>query len=375
MRLMKAHELESAVKKHAVGPLYLISGEEDYLRDQAVAVVKSAVLGEDGAGLAEFNFDIVHGDESDASEILSRVGEAPAFAARRLVLVKSAEKLSPRDGDALLPYLKTPCETTTLVFVTPKLDGRTKFALALKEEAVVVDCSPMPDQQLPIWIRAEAGRLGVHVNEDAVLLLRDMAGSGSLALVRRELEKLAAYVGEGRAIGLTEVEAVRGSEVGASVFDLTAAIGARNCVRVLRIAARNLEAGEPPLRILGSLIWQYRQVWKAKDVLRQNRETEAGRLLRMPPFKAREFLGKFSESHLRAAFRMFLETDSKLKGGSASAPGRVLEALLLDLCRRAGSGSTPGGQASLMKSPSATPGVVKTTRMIRTVRPARPLPH
>jgi DNA polymerase III subunit delta len=158
------------------------------------------------------------------------------------------------------------------------------------------------------------------------------------------------------------VEAVRGSEVGASVFDLTAAIGARNRVRVLRIIARNLEAGEPPLRILGSLVWQYRQLWKAKDVLKQNRgESEAGRLLRMPPFKARDFLGMFSESHLRAAFRMFLETDSKLKGGSAGAPGRVLEALLLDLCRKTGSGSTAGGQASVVKSPSATTGVGKTT--------------
>jgi DNA polymerase-3 subunit delta len=118
------------------------------------------------------------------------------------------------------------------------------------------------------------------------------------------------------------------------VFDLAAAIGARDHGRVLDILARNLEAGEAPVRILGSLVWQYRQVWKAKELLRQSgREADAARLLRIQPFKVKEFLGQFSEIHLREGFRLFMETDSRLKGGSATAPALVLEALLLTLCR------------------------------------------
>jgi DNA polymerase-3 subunit delta len=371
---MKVYELDTAIKKTGAGPLYLVSGEEDYLRDHAINLIKAAVLSEDGGGLGEFNLDVLYGDESDASEILTRASEVPAFAARRLVLVKAAEKISARDGDALLSYLKAPCETTTLVFITTKLDGRTKLAATLKERAGLVECGPLPEPQLLGWVHAEAGRLGIRVNEQAALLLRDLAASTSLSLVRRELEKLASYVADGRTVGPADVEAVRGNEVGASVFDLTAAIGARHRERVLRIVARNLEVGEAPLRILGSLVWQYRQLWKAKELLKGARgESEAGRVLRMPPFKTRDFLALFSEDHLKSAFRLFLETDSKLKGGSATDSGRLLEALLLELCGldRA-TGSRPDHRAASRPAQPAISGMAKTAKSIPNVRSVRP---
>lgn len=352
---MKPQELAHSIQQKGAAPLYLVCGEEDYLRDQAVATIKAAVLGagdqgnEGDGGLEAFSCDLLYGDECDASEILARAGEASVFAPRRLLMVRATEKLPAREGEALLPYLKDPCDSTTLVFVAAKLDGRLKFSQALSKQAVVVDCAPLYDNQLPTWIKAEAGRSGVRLSEEAVHLLADLAASlrnasgGSLYLIRRELEKLAAYVPAGAVAGPGEVEAVRGGEAGASVFDLAAAIGARDYGRVLRILARNLEAGEAPVRILGSLVWQYRQIWKARELMRQGgREGEAARLLRMQPFKVKEFLGWFPEAHLRESFRLFVETDSRLKGGSASAPALVLESLLLTLCRL---GREPGLKA------------------------------
>lgn len=371
---MKAHDLEQAIKQSGLRPLYLITGEEDYLRDQAAATIKAAVM-EQAGGLGDFNFDLLYGDESDASEILAKVGEAPVFAARRLVLLKAAEKLPAREGEALLSYLKAPCESTTLVVSASKLDGRTKLAQALKERAVVVDCSPLPEQQLPSWIRAEAGRLGVRLNEEAILLLKDLAAGNSLYLLRRELEKLAAYVSDGRTVGPAEVESLRGGEAGASVFDLASAIAWQDRFRVLRIMNRNLEMGEAPLRMLGSLAWQYRQIWKAKDRLKRGSgEGETARMLRLPPFKVKEFLGRFSEAHLHSAFRLFTEADSKLKGGSANAPARVLEALLLALCSgERESGLKPDRQGpSPADNPRPSKRTVKTIPTVRTIRSVRP---
>lgn len=327
-----------------MAPLYLVCGEEDCLRDQALATITASVLGPEepaagGNGLEAFNCDLLYGDECDASEILACAGEASVFAARRLLIVKATEKLPAREGEILLPYLKAPSDSTTLVFMAAKLDGRLKFSQAVSKHAVVVDCSSLYENQLPAWIRAEAGKAGVRLNEEAVLLLADLASSlrtlpgGSLYLIRRELEKLAVFVPAGAVAGPADVETVRGGEAGASVFDLAAAIGAQDRGRALRILARNLEAGEAPVRILGSLAWQYRQIWKVKELLRQGRgEAETARLLRLQPFKVKEFVGRFPDAHLREAFRLFGETDSRLKGGSATAPALVLESLVLSLC-------------------------------------------
>ena len=107
------------------------------------------------------------------------------------------------------------------------------------------------------------------------------------------------------------------------MFDLTLAIGARNRGRVLAILARNLEAGQAPLRILGSLAWQYRRLWKVKDVVRQGgREGEAARTLRMDSYKVRAFLEQFPDSHLQEALGLLLDADAKLKGGSGGRPAR-----------------------------------------------------
>lgn len=376
---MKVQELDFAIKKNGIAPIYLIEGEEDYLRDQALSVIQSAVLGEKGTGtggdggLEAFNYDRLYGDESDAAEILARAGEAPVLAPRRLVLLKAADKLPAHEKEALLPYLKNPCDSTTLVFEAQRLDGRQKFTQALKQHVVVVDCSPLFENQLAAWIRGEASRAGVRLNDNAILLLKEVAG-GSLYLVRRELEKLAAYVRPGNVAGPAEVESVRGVQPGASVFDLAAAIGARDRGRALRILARNLEAGEAPLRILGSLVWQYRQLWKAKDLLRRGGgESGAARMLRLPPFKVKAFLGQFPEPRLRGAFLLFLKTDSRLKGGSAGAPARVLEAMLLDLCGGAGQSTPrPDGRSSVRD-----PQVSGTTPIgnVGTVRSERPSAH
>ncbi|MBA2252932.1 MAG: DNA polymerase III subunit delta [Nitrospirales bacterium] len=365
---MRLSELPNALKQSGLGPLYLALGEEDELRDQAVATIKACLPQHDGLG--DFNCEVLYGDENDASEILTRAGEAPVFAARRLIIVKATDKLSARDGEALIPYLKSPCDSTTLVFVAGKVDGRTKFAQALKQRAVTIDCGVLPEPQLAQWIRAEASRVGVRLDDAALLLMRDLAGSNSLSFIKRELEKLAAYVPPERVVTPTDIEALRGVEVGASVFDLTTAIGLGDRLRVLRIFARNLETGEAPLRILGSLVWQYRQLWKAKDSLQAGKgESEAARMLRVPPFKVREFVGRFSDAHMQKAFRLFAETDGKLKGASATAPARVLESVGLELCRLAERlRPRAAAQAALPQTGKAagmTPGqATQTTRSV-----------
>ncbi|HET9313845.1 MAG TPA: DNA polymerase III subunit delta, partial [Nitrospira sp.] len=279
-----------------VAPLYAVLGEEDLLRDTALALIRDAVLGADGN---DFNCDVFYGDEAEGAEIAACASEIAAFAPRRLVIVKAADKLAARQSEMLLPYLKSPNDTTSVVFVAAKLDGRLKFSQALLQASVVVDCGPLKDSQLLPWLQQEADRLGVRIDEEALHLLREVSG-GSLSAVRRELEKLASYVPADRAATAADVAALRGTQPGASVFDLAAAIGAQQRGATLAILARNLEAGEAPLRILGSLVWQYRRLWKVKELVKQaGREGEAARVLRMDPYRIRPFLGQFSETHLR----------------------------------------------------------------------------
>ena len=354
-------QLESALKQQGPGALYLVAGEEDLLRDSALAAIKHATLGSEGD---EFNYELFYGDEASGTDIRNSVAAVPVFAERRLVVVKAAEKLNAREGEALLDCVNNPVESTTLVFVSPKLDGRLKFSQALTRAAIMVDCSPLRDAQLPAWITREAERVGLRFEDAAVQVLQESCGA-SLYGARRELEKLASYVPPGRSVTAADVHLLRGMDPGASVFDLTLAIAEGRRGRTLSILARNLEAGEAPLRILGSLAWQYRRLWKVKESLANGgRESEVARSLRMDPWKVRSFLERFSEPHLQAALRLFFDTDGRLKGGSGSRPRIVLERLLLKLCE-----DTAGLRAELGPRPSASKRVpARVVSNVRTIK-------
>lgn len=324
-------QLAAQLKKDPVAPLYALIGEEDLLRDAGLMLIKQAVLGGDGN---EFNSDLFYGDEAEGAAIVACASEVAVFAPRRLVIVKAADRIPAKHVEPLLPYLKAPNESTTMVFAAAKLDGRLKFTQTVTQAAIVVDCAPLKDSQVMPWLKQEVDRLGIRLDEDALHMLREVCG-GSLYAVRHEIEKLASYVPADRTVSGADVAALRGTQPGASVFDLASAIGGRRRGAALAILARNLEAGEAPLRILGSLAWQYRRLWKVKDLLRQaGRDGEAARLLRMDPSQVRPFLGQFAESHLREALGRCLVTDGKLKGGSGGRPEMLLDRLVLELCDR-----------------------------------------
>ncbi len=344
---MNQVQLESTLKQQAPGSLYLVVGEESLLRDSALAAIKRAVLGDEGD---EFNCELFYGDEASGTDIRNSVVAVPVFAERRIVVVKAAEKLTARESEPLLDCVTNPVESTTLVFMSSKLDGRLKFSQALIRSATVIDCSPLREAQLPTWIGREAQRVGLRLEDAAIHMLQESCGA-SLYGVRGELEKLASYVPPDRSVTVDDVHVLRGMDPGASVFDLTLAIAEGQRGRVLSILARNLEAGEAPLRILGSLAWQYRRLWKLKESLANGgREAEAARSLRMDPGKVRFFFDRFPVSHLQAALRLFLDTDGRLKGGSGSRPRMVLERLLLKLCEE-----TVGRKREPPTHPPATP--------------------
>ena len=135
-------QLNTQLAQGTVAPLYVVAGEEDLLRDMALGALKSALLGE-----GDFNCDLFYGDDVSGAEIVTCASEVAVFAARRVVVVKAADKLPARECEAILPYLKEPNDSTSVIFVAPKLDGRLKFTQALAKVAVTVDCSPLREAQ------------------------------------------------------------------------------------------------------------------------------------------------------------------------------------------------------------------------------------
>ena len=347
--MMKPHELKGAIQRDGLAQLYLIVGEDAYIRDSAIAMIRAAArkqsnptpTSHEGPSSSEtteefFNYDVLYGDETDALEVLTIVQEMSFFVARRLVIMTWAEKLPTREGDRLMPYFQNPTDTTTLVIVGSKLDGRLKWVQQLKKQAVVVDCAPLYENQRIGWVTQQAAQAGIQLEENALQILKELAADG-LYVTNTEIEKLSTYLPLGACGTTQDVEAIRGMEPGASVFDLSEAMGAGDSGRALQIVAKNLEVGEAPLRILGALIWQVRRIWKAKDLLQQGvAQSQVAKQVGIPPFRTAGFIRQvqqWTEPQLRLAWEWFCRADSALKGSASSSPKRILDGLVISLSR------------------------------------------
>ena len=343
---MKVHELHSQITRQGLSPLYLVMGEEPFFRDQALAILRLAgqegnSLHSSGESIANdpsqmFHVDVVYGDETDASEILAISGESSFFSLKRLLIIKWADKLSARDGEALMPYFRAPNETTTLIFAASKLDGRTKWVQDLKKRATVVECQPLFENQRAGWVTQQAKALGLQLEHSALDILKDQVAEG-LYDTAGELEKLVAFMPEGHRVRGQDVETVRGKPPGISVFDWSDAVARGDHGRALDIVAKNLETGEAPLRMLGAFLWQMRRIWKTKVLLEEGNDTgQVARQAGIPPFRIREFVQQvqlWKEPRLRQAWELFVQADAALKGMRASRPKLILDDLVIQLCQ------------------------------------------
>jgi len=298
-------ELRRQLASSAIAPFYMVVGEEAFLRETAVTALREAVLGPE-ASAGPFNADLVHGDETDAREIRSLCETLPVFAQRRLVVVRDIGALRASETERLLPYLDAPVETTCLVLAGEKVDGRMKFFQALKAVAVVVDCGPLDAGTLSAWIQEQAASLGLRLDGAAREALQQASG-GDLSVMRRELEKLAAYVMPQTGVTESDVYAVQGEDTGGTAQDLLNALRRKERGEALRMLGKVLDAGEPPLKLLAFLTACWRSEWKSRA---------------------------FSEE-LTRAFDAFREADSRLKGGRRGSERLTMERLVLALCRGA----------------------------------------
>jgi DNA polymerase III delta subunit len=127
---MDVLEAIDEVRKGSVRPVYVFVGDESFLIDRAVKMLRAATVGE---GIAGFNEDVFHGAKGlDGNKIVSAATTLPMMAAKRFILVRHAEAMNADAHAPLIGYFKDPNPSTCFVVTADKIPGNTKFGRAAK---------------------------------------------------------------------------------------------------------------------------------------------------------------------------------------------------------------------------------------------------
>ncbi len=337
---------DSAIAEARSGKLrsvYVVVGEERLLRERLVAELRTAALGN---GIAAFNEDKFTAGEASIDAVLSAVRTVPMMAPKRFVLLRSAERWEAGEGDEggkasplddLAEYLKAPIDSTCLVIVANKLDGRRKLASVSKKLGVAVACDPLSDRELPGWIVDQAKRRGHSISRDTAEHLAHIAGP-ELAYVDDCLERLSLYVGKGAPIDDDAVSVSVARVRAQDAWAVAAAIGKRDLGAALAALSDAYDPRDRGLPLLGALAWSIRQLarYKAATEDGESHDEAARRAGAFGPQRAYELRDRARDlkgSELERWLTVLAETDLALKG-SKRPPEAVLEGMVTQLCRR-----------------------------------------
>jgi DNA polymerase-3 subunit delta len=256
------------LEKGELPAVVAFGGDERVFVDEALVTVRSRVL---SGGLADFNHDRISARERRGHDVVALCNTLPVMAPRRLVEVRDADALGEDDVDVIGSYLERPCPETVLCLVLGAVDERARLPKLLVKSPQVLLCrfDHPKEWEMPRFVERRARRLKLGLQPGAADALAVTVGN-DLTLLERALEKLAIAVqGDvsvddvGRHVADTHME---------DAFAWVRAVACADRVAAIRATAALQAAREEPLRLIGLLAWQLRQVAQARALLDDGRD-------------------------------------------------------------------------------------------------------
>jgi len=322
--------LDRELRSKQIQSIYIITGPETHLAQSAFRMIKEAcgVSAGDDVSLKTFS-----GKETRIEGVFATLRTVSMFGGRPVVAIREAESLSKDVLDALADYCVSPVESSTLVVIGEKLDGRTRFMQTASKNGTLIECKQLYMNQIPSWVGIESKRQGRQISQDAARFLSEIVGN-DLGALSQSIERIILYIGEKKIIDLKDVEEAVAETRQRDVFELTDAVGLRQLSKAMSILHNVLENGESPILLLNMLARHFRILSKAKEISgRMEDGSQIAKYLGVHPYFAKNYLAQakeFSKNELRASFNILHRCDRELKS-SRVAKERIIEKALLGL--------------------------------------------
>ena len=318
-----------ALKAGRIAGCYLFEGTEEYIKQQALKNLCARLLPE---GLEQMNLTDLTDPAPDA--LIAAAETLPFLAEKRVVVVRECTLLTAgrksEDEDraaALMDYVPRIPPTACVVFyVKGKADGRKKLYTLLKKQNAIVDFSPMNDAECADWCIRALRRMGKRLSGENAARLVFTVGRDA-ALLRQEMDKLCAYLGEREEIAAEDIDQICTRSTECTVFQMVDAQVAGNNDTAFALLGDMLRSGEDRVGILAMLLRQYRILYHMRCLM----DERTPQLLGIPPFavgRTQQQARRFDKARLRAAYDFLLDYEYRIKQGRVAQEGCAESALL-----------------------------------------------
>ena len=320
--------------------LYILCGEEEYLREQFLSELKKTCL---PSGGDDFSFHRFDGASLDLRVLSDAVDAVPFLSDRTLLEVRGCDtnKLNEDDAGRLIALAEDLPDYCTLVFVMDASfapDGRLKVTKALQKQGRILRFQGQSSDALIKWVATRFGALQKRITiEDAQYLI--LITGGLMNRMIPEIEKVGAYA-QDEAVTRADIDAVVQKVPDAVVFEMTDLIAERRGDAVMQKLGELLsDKNNEPIPLLAAVGNQMRRLYAAKCAQAERLSisdtvTLCGVRHDFIAQKLVKSARGFSMERLENAVKLCAETDFAMKH-SAADDTELLKELLLRLLTEA----------------------------------------
>ncbi len=320
-------------------PIYLFFGEDEYSMMQAVDALRESSL---DPIWASFNYDKISPATDAVQTGLNQAMTPPFGSGSRFVwlvdtnITQHCSQNLLEDLERSLPQIP---EATVLLFTTPnKPDKRLKSTKLIQKWAEVQDFSPIPPwktELLEQQVKETAEEVGVKLTSSGVAFLAEALGNDRRQL-HNELTKLQLYAYQNTVLDLEVITTLVGSQTQSSL-KLAIAIRSGDTVKALELVADLIAHNEHSLRIVATLVGQFRTWFWVKLMIETGEKdekaiaqaAEIGNPKRV--YFLRQEVKSLSLNQLQKSLPLLLELEVSLKQGKEEIS--TLQTKVIELCQ------------------------------------------
>ncbi len=328
---MDRKEFTRLLKEGRAQGAYLFEGVEENVKSATLQALRKAVLPE---GLEELNENLLEAPAADA--LIAACETLPFMADKRLVVVREHPAIGGRAEaeEKLINYIPNVPESCVLVFFhRGKAPGNKKLINAIKKSGSIVSFAPLTDAELNAWVVKTFQGLGKGIAPQVASLLTFTVGTDT-ALLRTEIEKIAALTGERDDVTEADIRAVATRSVECTVFEMVNAVVAGQQGKAFQLMRDMLTTGSDRLGILAMLLRQFRLMQHVKIMqFEKKSQAEIQQNLGVSPYAAGQYIRQaagYSGGAVRQAVDICLQTEYRVKSGQLNQEG-ALEAAMLQI--------------------------------------------
>ncbi len=304
--------LNQDIKEKNFRSVYLLYGEETFLKSSYKKRLKEALVGGDAMNVTRFE-----GKGVDVDELIRTADTMPFFAEKRLVLVEDSG-LFKSASDALVKYLPQMPETTCLLFVESEVDKRGRLYKKVREMGHAAEMAKQQPAQLAKWAGGILAREGKKITGHTMDLFLSMAGD-DMENIRMELEKLVSYTLGRDVITDEDVKAICSVRITSKIFEMVAAIVNRQTRKAMDLYEDLLTLKEPPMRILFLIARQFNQLLQVKELMAAGLDKGGiASRLKLQPFIVGRMMPQarqFSREQILSYVNLCVEAEEAVKSG------------------------------------------------------------